>query len=276
MSFWRELRQAGINTDKKVYVIAEAGINHGGDIDTAKKIIESAARTGCDAVKFQTYITEKRVPADSPIFNILKQCELPFDAFAQLKKTAESCNLDFMSTPFDVESLDCLCSIGCDTHKIASFDVTNFGFLEQIAQKAKSVIMSTGMANADEIQKAVNTLESGDCKVSLLHCISSYPLDEKDANLAAISILREQFSNVIGFSDHSPGLKVSELSVAAGAQIIERHYKITDDCVDAPVSISEKDMKDLVGQIRVLEAVLGDGVLGISKAQEGTVVFRRT
>jgi sialic acid synthase SpsE len=271
------LKEFGLNTDNSVYVIAEIGLNHGGDIDVAKKLIDSAAKTGVDAVKFQTYITEKRVPKDSPIFGILKQCELPFDAFKELKNYSENYGIEFFSTPFDEESVDYLENIDCNIYKIASFDVVNNTLLKKIASTKKAVIMSVGMSNIDEINHAYDILKTATKKISLLHCISAYPTSEMDANLAAIFSLKQNYDCVIGQSDHTNDIIVPLYAVAAGAQVVEKHFKIDDamNCVDAPVSITELQLKKLVSEIRRIESIFGNGQLGITNAQKGTVVFRR-
>ena len=240
-------------------------------------MIDSVSRTGADAVKFQTYITEKRVSKDSPIFDILKKCELSFDAFEELQTYSKSLNIDFFSTPFDNDSVDFLNSIGCDIYKIASFDIVNKELLKKVASLKKPVIMSTGMSNLKEINTAYNILTQKTDKIALLHCISSYPTEENDANLLAISHLKESFNCVIGHSDHTNDIKVPLLAVAAGAQVIEKHFKIDDnmDCVDAPVSISESQLRELVSGIREIEKIFGDGFMGITSAEKEIVPFRR-
>ncbi|MBC8390978.1 MAG: N-acetylneuraminate synthase family protein, partial [Deltaproteobacteria bacterium] len=213
----KKLKEYGFNTENKTYIVAEIGINHGGDLGLAKRLIDSAATTGCDAVKFQTYITEKRVPQNAPIFDILKKCELPFSAFGELREHARQCNLCFFSTPFDEESLICLQEIECDLYKVSSFDVTNHKFLSSIAQTEKPIILSVGMANIDEIQSAYQILRNGTEKIALLHCISAYPTQECDANLAALYELQDKFDCVIGQSDHTNHIQVPLYAVAAGA-----------------------------------------------------------
>ena len=155
----KKLKDFGFNTDNKTYVIAEIGINHGGDINLAKQMIDSVSRTGADAVKFQTYLTEKRVSKDSPIFDILKKCELPFEAFKELQSYSKKLNLDFFSTPFDSESVEYLESINIDLYKIASFDIVNKVLLRKVASLEKPVIMSTGMSNLQEINSAYKILK---------------------------------------------------------------------------------------------------------------------
>lgn len=274
----KKLREFGFNTVNNSYVIAEIGINHGGDLDLGLRLIESAARAGVDAVKFQTYITEKRAPkGNQAIFDILKKCELPFEAFRTLKECAVSQGVNFFSTPFDRESVEYLDSIGVDLYKVASFDVVNLELLRELASTGKPVIMSVGMADRREIDLAYKTLRSGTQNIALLHCVSSYPLEENHANLAAIYQLQDLYDCVIGYSDHTPGIEVPLMAVAAGAQVIEKHFRIDEkmDCVDAPVSITENQTRTLVNEIRRLEAILGTGELGLTKPQEGALLFRR-
>jgi len=274
----KQLRNFGLDTNHRTYVIAEIGINHGGDVDTAKLLIDSAAKTGCDAVKFQTYLTEKRAPkGNQAVFDILKKCELPFDDFAKIKVHAESQSLTFFSTPFDSESLEYLETIGTELYKIASFDVVNQTLVREIALTGKPVIMSVGMVDHNEIQNAYEILYKKTNKLSLLHCVSSYPLEEENANLAAIYELQDAFDCVVGYSDHTPDIKVPLYAVAAGAQVIEKHYKIDRDmdCIDGPVSITEDQMKTLVDRIRETEQIFGDGVLGVREVEQQATIFRR-
>ena len=263
---------------KKTYVIAEIGINHMGSMDKAKKLIDAAVRSGVDAVKFQTYITEKRAPkGNTQVFDILKKCELPFECFKELKDYSDSKNVEFFSTPFDQESVDYLKSMGITKHKIASFDVTNHSLLKHIANNSDNVIMSTGMSDILEVNQAYEILKEGKVKnISLLHCVSAYPTKEIDANLNIIKTLKDKFPQcIIGHSDHTPDIKIPLYAVACGAEIIEKHFMIEPDCVDAPVSINEEQMSRLVLEIKLLEKIMGKESLGMTKAQEGTKIFRR-
>lgn len=273
----KNLKDFGFDTANKTFIIAEVGINHGGNLELAKKLIDSAARAGVDAAKFQTYITEKRTKRDSPIFDILKKCELPFEAFRELKEYSEQKGLQFFSTPFDEESLDYLESIDCTLYKVASFDVTNLQLLKKVAQTRKTVILSVGMANLEEILQAYQLLKAQTQNIVLLHCISAYPTREEDANLAAIYTLKEKFDCVIGQSDHTNDIQVPLYAVAAGAQVIEKHFMTDEnmDCVDAPVSITEMQTRTMVNEIRRLEKILGEASFGVRKAEEGTKIFRR-
>jgi sialic acid synthase SpsE len=259
-------------------VIAEIGINHGGELDTARRLIDSAAQTGCDAVKFQTYITEQRAPkGNQEIYDILKKCELPFADFDKLMHHSKGYGLEFFSTPFDKESVDYLESINVGLYKVASFDVVNKELLRRLSATGKPIVMSVGMANIKEIKAAYDVI-GGYSNLSLLHCVSAYPTKEEDANLSAIKVLQELFPEcVIGLSDHTPGVKVPLFAVAAGAQIIEKHYRIDDDmdCVDAPVSITENVMKKMIAKIRSVEKIMGEPVIEITDAQQDALIFRR-
>jgi len=274
----KKLINYGFKTSNLYYTIAEIGINHGGNIDLAKKLIDSAAKTGVDSVKFQTYITEKRAPADSPIFDILKQCELPFEAFHELKLHADSNGVDFFSTPFDNESVQCLEDIGVNLYKVASFDVVNNKLLKRLSSnEGKAIIMSVGMATLEEIKNAYKILIENTDKITILHCVSSYPTKDSDANLETIRTLKQEFDCVIGQSDHTDDIEVPMFAAARGAQVLEKHYKIDDDmdCVDSPVSITENQMTTLINKLRYLEEILGDGTLALLDAEKGSQQFRR-
>ncbi len=273
----KNLKSYGFNTKNKTYVIAEIGINHGGDVNLAKKLIESASKTGVDAVKFQTYITEKRAPKDSPIFGILKKCEFNFEIFSELKTFSEDCGVQFFSTPFDNESIDFLESINVDLYKIASFDIVNHKLLKRLSLINKPIIMSVGMSNISEIEEAYNIISDNNDKIALLHCVSSYPTLEKDSSLGSIFSLKEKFDCVIGQSDHTNDIEVPLFAVCSGAQIIEKHYMIDKkmDCVDAPVSITESQMSNLIKQIRRVENIFGDPTLKTRDCEKGSLIFRR-
>jgi len=274
----KSLKEYGFNTENKTYIIAEIGINHRGSVEVAKELIDSAVRAGVDAVKFQTYLTEQRAPkGNNEVFKILKDLELPFEAFKELKDHASQYNVDFFSTPFDKESVEYLESIGTDLYKIASFDIVNHKLLKEVASTGKPVILSVGMSNLDEIKEAYNILKVGTKNIAILHCISSYPTQEEDAKLSNIAKLQNEFDCIIGQSDHTNDIQVPLYAAAAGARILEKHFKIDDnfECVDAPVSITEKQMKKLVDEIRRIEKIFGATEFGLREAEQGTEVFRR-
>jgi sialic acid synthase SpsE len=274
----KKLRDFGFNTDNRTYIIAEIGINHRGDINIAKQLIDSAVRSGVDAVKFQTYITEQRAPkGNDEVFKILKDLELPFEAFKELRDHAKQYDVDFFSTPFDKESVEYLESIGTDLYKIASFDIVNHQLLREVAKTGKPVIMSVGMSNLDEIEDAYNILKEGTDSIAILHCISSYPTIEKDSNLSNIYKIQERYDCIIGQSDHTNDIKVPIYAAAAGAQILEKHFKIDEEfeCIDSPVSITEVQMKGLVEEVRGLEKIFGHESFGLREAEKGIEIFRR-
>ena len=274
----KKLRDFGFNTDNRTYIIAEIGINHRGDINIAKQLIDSAVRSGVDAVKFQTYITEQRAPkGNDEVFKILKDLELSFEAFKELKEYAKQYDVDFFSTPFDNESVEYLESIGTDLYKIASFDIANHQLLREVAKTGKPVIMSVGMSNLDEIEEAYNILKEGTDSIAILHCISSYPTIEKDSSLSNIYKIQERYDCIIGQSDHTNDIKVPIYAAAAGAQILEKHFKIDEEfeCIDSLVSITELQMQKLIKEVRGLEVIFGKENFGIRSSEEQTAVFRR-
>ena len=274
----KNLKEYGFNIENRTYIIAEIGINHRGSVEVAKELIDSAVRTGVDAVKFQTYITEKRAPeGNEEIFKILKDLELPFEAFKELKEYANQYNVDFFSTPFDTESVEYLESIGTDLYKIASFDIVNHQLLRDVAKTGKPVILSVGMSNIDEIKEAYEILSTGTKNIAILHCISSYPTEEKDARLSNLYSLQQEFDCIIGQSDHTNDIFVPLCAVSAGAQILEKHYRIDEnfDCIDAPVSITESQMKKLVEETRRIERIFGNEEFGVRETEKGIVQFRR-
>jgi len=273
---FRDLKGHGYSTKNRFYTIAEIGINHGGSLDKAFRLIDSAAKTGVNCVKFQTYITEKRVSKDSPIFDILKSCELKMKDFELLKKHSNDYGLDFFSTPFDDESVECLLSLNVPFYKVASFDVVNHSLLKKLSEQKKPVIMSTGMSNLNEVKTALAIL--GDSvTTTLLHCISAYPTLETDSNLAVIDFLRSNFECVIGQSDHTPDIKTALYAFLRGAQVLEKHFKIDEhfECIDGSVSITEFQMKELVQKLCEADQILGTSSLCATSAEKETLKYRR-
>lgn len=271
---------------ERALIIAECGINHNGSLDTAKALAHSAKESGADVAKFQTYQTDKRVPADSPIYDILKRCEISYDDQFVLAKYCKDIGIEFCSTPFDSESLDFLTDQAkVKRVKVASFDVTNKTFLNEINQKCLSnpdleVIMSAGMANEREVNAALMCLERAE-SISLLHCISSYPTPDSEVNLRAIRGLGAiAYPNVkrLGYSDHTSGVHIPALSVLAGARVIEKHFTLdlAGDYVDNPVSADPKMMKAMVQSIRNYEQLLGDGKVEMKEVEKAALAFRRT
>jgi len=230
-----------IGKDSPVFVIAEVGINHNGDMHTAFELIDKAKEVGASAVKFQTYITEKRVLKDSPIFSILKQCELTFEQQEELFEYAKSCQIIAFSTPFDSESVEFLTQINSPCFKVASFDLVNTPLLKDIAVQKKPVIISRGMANMEEIDIAMNILK--DVPTVLLHCISAYPVPNLSSlNLSTISALEARYDSIVGYSDHTLDIEASQFAVACGARVIEKHFTLSQSMNGPDHLISSEEM----------------------------------
>lgn len=264
-----------IGTGQPTFVIAEVGINHDGDFDTAMWLVEAAAKAGADAVKLQTYTTEKRVPKDSPVYDILKRCELSYRDQEKLFDAGRALGLEMFSTPFDDEAVAFLDDAGCRLFKVASFDSVNRALLRAIAATGKPVILSTGMTDAAELEAALAILPAD--KTAVLHCVSSYPLAPENADLAAIRTLHEMHNGPVGYSDHTTGIEVPVLAVAGGATVIEKHFTL-DTNADGPdhaLSADPQTMAELVSGIRRVETILGEPALRQRDAESGIVPFRR-
>ena len=275
---WRYECMVKISLNKS-FVIAEIGINHMGSLFKAKKLIDSAIRTGAHAVKFQTYKTEKRVnfSKNNKIFKILKNCELSNQNFIKLKKYCDNKKIIFFSTPFDTSSALFLDKIGVKIFKIASFDVGNTKFLKEISKFKKIFILSTGMASEKEIKKAVSIFKNNKRELILLHCISSYPNKEENSNLACIDSLKK-FNVPVGLSDHTNDIFVPTIAKAMGVNVIEKHFMINknDKCIDSPVSITEKQMSILVKNLKRIDNAMGDSKLKLRKSEKNSIIFKRT
>ena len=262
---------------KKTFIIAEIGINHEGNMNEAYKLIRAAKKSGADAVKFQTYITENRTKKDSPIFEILKKCELDFSNFLKIKKFCKELGIFFFSTGFDRESVDFLLGdLKLPLIKIASFDSSNLDLINKIKKYSSDVIVSLGMSKVTEIDPLVKKL-SKNRNLGLLHCVTSYPIKENESNLSVIHTLRKKYNNIIGYSDHTKGILVPTLAVASGAKIIEKHFMLNknDKCVDSPVSIDQFEFKKMVQEIRKVEAIMGDNKINIRQVEKKFLFLKR-
>lgn len=271
-----------IGDGKPVFIIAEVGINHDGDIKKAIKLVRKAKDSGANAVKLQTYITEKRVPKDHEVFDILKQCELSHDDQKELFQLGKDINITIFSTPFDEESVDFLQEINNPVYKIASFDSVNTKLLNKVSSTNMPVIMSTGMTSLDELGAAWKALGGKDdgtgCDLALLHCVSSYPLEDKRANLSIIHYLHSVHDGPVGYSDHTIGTEIPIYGVAAGASIIEKHFTL-DSASEGPdhaMSADPQTLKDLVQKVRWIEEVLGKKDMRIRDVEEGSTAYRRS
>lgn len=259
------------------FVVAEVGINHGGNVEIAKRLIAAAAKSGAEAVKFQTYRTEKRVTRDSPIFDILKKCELGEAAHRELARTARDAGIHFFSTPFDPESVELLESLDVPAYKIASFDIVNLSLIRSAAAKGRPLIVSRGMASAVEIDRAIEVMDTARAGYVLLHCVSAYPLKPEDANLRTIATLKRRYACPVGYSDHTIGVEVPVLAVAAGACAIEKHFTLDRNTPgpDHALSADPKDLATMVQRIRALEPILGLGEIRRLEAEQAIVPYRR-
>ena len=259
------------------YVIAEAGVNHNGDLDTACRMIDAAKECGCDCVKFQTFKTELLVTkyaakadyqtvntgSSESQFEMLKKLELSYDDFGKLKDRCDSLGIDFLSTPFDDESVDMLYELGMKSFKMSSGDITNKPLLEHVAKKGKPVILSTGMCTMDEVEEAVGWIEAcGNKDISLLHCTSNYPTPYEDVNMRSMLALKERFPYKVGYSDHTKGIIIPMMAVSMGAEIIEKHFTLDKNMngPDHKASLEISELKEMVGSIRQIESAFGDGI----------------
>ena len=258
-----------------VYIIAEAGVNHNGDINLAYQLVDAAKAAGVDCIKFQTFKSEnlvshtaqkaeyqKAATGDSSQQDMLKQLELSFGEFVSLKEYCDRKGICFLSTPFDFESIEFLNSIEMPFWKIPSGEVTNYPYLVALAKTGKPVVMSTGMCEMQEIGDAIAVLrENGTSDIKLLHCNTEYPTPYEDVNLRAMKTLRDAFGVEVGYSDHTKGIEVPIAAVAMGASVIEKHFTL-DRNMEGPdhkASLEPQELKQMVDSIRHIEAALGSG-----------------
>lgn len=281
-----------IGDGNSIFIIAEAGVNHNGDINTAKKMVDKAAFAGVDAIKFQTFKTEKLVTGYADMaeyqkfnigkvdsqFNMLKKLELSYENFIEIQQYCKHKKIMFLSTPFDFESADFLDSIGMEAFKISSGDLTNIPFLQHIAKFNKPIILSSGMATLSEIEEAINAINLlGNSEVAALHCTSNYPAELKNVNLNAMNTIKNAFQIVSGYSDHTEGITVPIAAAAIGANIIEKHFTI-DKSMEGPdhkASLNPIELKEMVGAIRDVEMALGTGIKRYNPSEVDTMKAAR-
>ena len=274
------------------FIIAEAGVNHNGDPDTAKKLVEAAVDAGADAVKFQTFQADKVVSFKAPKaeyqlqatdtgesqFEMLRKLELSREVHYELQSYCSERNIMFLSTPFDEESVDFLDSLGIPIFKVGSGEITNFPLLQHIAEKNKPVILSTGMSSLVEVGQAVQQFRRvGNEQIILLHCISNYPANPGDANLNAMATMRTAIKAPVGYSDHTPGIEVAIAAAALGACVIEKHFTL-DRLMEGPdhkASLEPDELKTLVLGIRMVESALGNGIKEPAASEENTRAIAR-
>jgi N-acetylneuraminate synthase/N,N'-diacetyllegionaminate synthase len=252
-----------IGRDKPVFIIAEGGINHNGSLKIAKKLVLAAKESGADAIKFQTFKASDLASPKSEYFKIFEKLELKDEEFEEISDYAKSNKIIFLSTPFGEQSVDLLNKIKVPAFKIASGDLTHIPLIEYVARKNKPVIISTGLANINEIHEAVRAIiNTGNKKIAILHSISSYPTPPNEANLRAIRNLQEKFPFPIGYSDNGADNLVPVIAVAMGAKIIEKHFTLDKKMTgpDHNLSADPSELSKLVRDIQATEKMLGDGI----------------
>lgn len=260
----------------RTLIIAEAGVNHNGSLDIAKELASKAKECGADIVKFQTAKLESLVSGSAKMAEyqkqnvgkemtqqeMLKKLLLSYDDFIELSAYCRKIGIKFLSTPFDLESIDFLNGLGCDIWKIPSGEITNLPYLEKIAETQKDIILSTGMCEMCEISEALQILQrDGKRNITILHCTTQYPTPYEDVNLKAMKTLRDTFGYAVGYSDHTKGITIPIAAVAMGATVIEKHFTLdrTMEGPDHKASLEPDELKQMVEAIRNIEVALGSG-----------------
>ena len=264
----------------KTIIIAEAGVNHNGDIDLAKKLVVEAAAAGADLVKFQTFLANKIVSSTAPKaenqkrttdsgesqFKMIQKLELSRESHEVLIEECRRQGIGFFSTAFDPESFDMLLDLGCvDLIKIPSGEITNLPLLRYMTRLGKPVLLSTGMANLGEVEAAIQVIEASGTPrqlITILHCTTEYPTPMEDVNLRALVSMKQAFGVQVGYSDHTPGIEVAIAAAALGATVIEKHFTLDRNLPgpDHKASLEPHELKAMVNAIRNIEVALGDGI----------------
>lgn len=273
---------------KHVFVIAEAGVNHNGDIEIAKRLVDAAAEAGADAVKFQAFKAEQLVCKDAKKaeyqlattgkeetqYDMLKKLELTAQMHEILMKYCDKKNIMFLSTPFDIESIKLLSELRMQIYKIPSGEITNLPYLQEVGKYHKKTILSTGMSSMDEVKAAVDVLrKAGTNDIILLHCNTQYPTPISDVNLLAMVRMREELGLLTGYSDHTQGIEIPIAAAALGAVVIEKHFTL-DKNMEGPdhkASLEPDELKRMIEGIRKVEQGLGDGKKEASKSEKGNI-----
>lgn len=276
----------------KVLIIAEAGVNYNGSLELAYRMVDEAKKAGADIVKFQTGVPEKVMSkfaekadyqkqttgANESQLDMVRKLMLKFSDFVPLKKYCETVGIKFLSTPFDLSSVEFLDELGCNMWKIPSGEITNLPYLQRIARTGKPVILSTGMSTLEEIGAALEILKKGGAgKVTLLHCNTEYPTPYEDVNLKAMLTMRDSFNCEVGYSDHTKGIEVPVAAVAMGATVIEKHFTL-DRNMEGPdhkASLEPDELAAMVQSIRNIEAALGTGEKKPSPSERKNMVIAR-
>ncbi len=281
-----------VGEKEKCLIIAEAGVNHNGDVNLAKQLIDEAAKAGADAIKFQTFHAENVVTryaekadyqryassSDESHYDMLGNLELPDEVFEHLSTYAKNKGIIFLSSPFDEDSVDLLDQIDIPAFKIPSGEIANFPLLKKIAEKNKPIILSTGMATLGEVESALQYLKKCGAKdFVLLHCTTSYPASIDSVNLCAMETLRCAFQVPVGYSDHTEGITISIAALALGACILEKHFTL-DRALPGPdhkASLEPQEMRAMVKAIRDVEGARGDGKKGPTQEEEAMKLIAR-
>ncbi len=281
-------------TDNHVIIIAEAGVNHNGNLDMARRMVHEARRAGADYVKFQTAVPELVISAFAPKAEYQKETtgaaqsqldmcraiHLPLCDYAGLKQLCDEEKIGFMSTPFDLVSIDCLIPLDMDFWKIPSGEITNLPYLRKIGALGKRIIMSTGMATLDEVGCALQVLEQAGTprsSVYLLHCTTQYPAPLESVNLRAMDALATLGAAGVGYSDHTVGIEVAVAAVGRGAKIIEKHFTL-DRSLPGPdhkASLEPNELAELVAAVRRTESALGSGSKNVADAERPNIEVAR-
>jgi len=268
------IRNKVVGENQPVFIIAEAGVNHNGDIAIAHNLIDAAAEAGADAVKFQTFITEDLVSPETPLaghhtanvkeklshFDLIKRLQLPFSAFKELKSHTKEKGMVFISTPYDIKSAEFLIGLGVDIMKIASSEMTNYPLLDVIRRSKVPIVVSTGMSLWKEIMESVNFINEHNDKICILKCTSNYPASAKSINLLGIAKLKEAFPrSLVGFSDHSEGFEISLTALGFGISMLERHFTLDKTWwgPDHKASMTPAEFNQFVQAVRKSEKALG-------------------
>lgn len=265
------------------FIIAEAGVNHNGDIKLALQLVEAAARAGADAVKFQLFNVEEQVSRTAKTVNyqqkstganlmveMAKSYDLPWEAHREIAQHCEDLGIVYMSSCFDRKAVDFLIGLGCGCIKVGSGEITNFPLLAHMSSTGKPILLSTGMCEFSDVAQAVEYIKtSGNSPIALFHCVSSYPADPATINLHVMKSLETAFGVPVGFSDHTIGNEVACAAVALGASLVEKHFTLDKKLLgpDHAMSLNPEELKILVNGIRMVESALGDGVKKVNESE---------
>lgn len=271
-----------ISDNKPVKIIAELGVNHLGDFEVMKKMIKAAHDSGADLIKFQTFIAEKRYdsvnnPKGHAFIKKVKEWQFSPEQEIALWAYAREIGATVFTSVYDKDSVDFTEELECPAYKIAAFELLNHSLLKRIAHTKKPVVISRGMASKDELDSALTIFENHGCQYTILHCISSYPLEKRFSNLRMIQTLRDQYDCPIGHSDHTHGTEIPPFAVAAGALVIEKHFTITPKYRESDnfFSITPDELKDMIYTIRRVEKYMGKGNITKIETEEYMSDFRR-